>query len=113
MRKTQTILHRHLARARAAQRRQPAPGPTKCRDCRFWEQTLDYPGEGACLLANQDMSLDDGEQPMMRAEAQEYYQSREDMLAHALGGGASATLLTRPDFTCAHASPKVAKRSEK
>ncbi len=93
-------------RTTIGQRPKPRPGPTTCQDCRFWGKTLDYPGEGACLLATQDMSLGEGKQPMMRAEAQEYYMSREDMLAHALGGGASATLLTMPGFTCAHANPR-------
>ena len=82
------------------------PGQTICRYCRYWEKSMSYPGEGECLLATGSMSLPDRAEPMMRAEAEECYSSRADMLAHALGGGASAVLLTQPDFTCPHADPR-------
>ena len=74
---------------------------TTCRDCRFWKRLQDYPGEGECQLASEDMRPGDGREPGLRVVMEEYG-GRE---ASMWGSTAEARVLTDPGFSCRDAEP--------
>jgi hypothetical protein len=74
-----------------------------CGECRWWTQ--DWKGldqrEGACMIARTEPDDDGRCRPVVE---------RSRMRAVGNGGGVSASLFTRIDFTCADFSPRTGAR---